>query len=104
MFGACGLFWFCIYEAGGGFAGGFDGNSFAGQGEPEISDNIYMTGLPLTASMESVKVDFSALGVNILSVKVLEAKEGKTSKAALIRFATEAEAKAVKDPHPTNAW
>ena len=50
-------------------------------------------GDPWSATQESVTADFAALGT-VTSVKVLEQKiEGQTWRAALIRFATQEEAK-----------
>ena len=90
-------------QKGGGQKGGggkSDGTATAGGGwdggESAPSDNLYVRGLPMTCTQESITEDFSAMRP-VTSVKVLEPPPGATNKAAMIRFLSEADASFVKD-------
>lgn len=65
-------------------------------GEPEISDNIYVQGLPAGTSQESLHETFSEFG-NIQSIKLLPPKGPDASCAALIRYDSTETAKLTKE-------
>lgn len=79
-------------DGGGGGGAPYGGGGGGGDG----GDNLYVKGLPVSATQESIMQDFSSLGT-VTSIRVLEPPAGSQSKAALIRFASAAEAQHVKE-------
>lgn len=65
-------------------------------GEPEISDNIYVQGLPAGTTEESLQQTFMEFG-NIKSIKLLPSKGPDAPCAALIRYDSSETAKLTKE-------
>lgn len=78
-------------DRGGGGAGHREGTT-AEFKRPEPSDNIYMVGLPLDSTEESVKEVFEQYGT-VVSVKLLPIKPGTITMPALLRMGTVEQAK-----------
>merc|ERR1712232_1128974 len=69
---------------------------YTGDVAPANLANLYVKGFPLTASEESIKEFFSTFGT-VTFVTMLAASEGDTSIQALLRFASEDDAKNVQE-------
>eukprot|EP00929_Paragymnodinium_shiwhaense_P005449 TRINITY_DN10742_c0_g1_i1.p1 TRINITY_DN10742_c0_g1~~TRINITY_DN10742_c0_g1_i1.p1 ORF type:complete len:752 (-),score=176.82 TRINITY_DN10742_c0_g1_i1:256-2511(-) len=90
------------YKAGGGGGGyeyappvaasGKGGGGF--EGEP--CDNLYVMGLPPTATEEQTRQFFGTYG-SVIQCKVMPPKPGQTGAVALVRFASEPEATLAKE-------
>lgn len=75
---------------------GKDGKDGGAWTEPEVSDNIYVQGLPPGTTEDSLMTTFMEFG-NIKSIKLMSSKGPDVPCAALIRFADREAAKLTKD-------